>query len=173
MKKNLAVWTLFGLALVINPNLACSSSEDEEEFSYSEQDMKAAVLGDWVGTAELEGESYPVSLTLVQASSGSRTQSISAPVIRPQCAQRSFVKAAGACASLSTMPLGGTIASENPTLNGDVTGDAMAGLNLISVGLHLQIADGHDLTGRVADEALGDGEIYAEGKVGTFTLARP
>jgi hypothetical protein len=43
MSKKWLLLGVFGLALVINPYLACSSNEDA--FSFSESDLKAAVLG--------------------------------------------------------------------------------------------------------------------------------
>jgi hypothetical protein len=171
MTKNLVVWTLFGLALVVNPNLACSSSEDEEEFSYSEQDMKMAALGQWQGEADIAGEAISFTLTLSQASSKSTTQSISAPPIRPQCAQRSFVKPAGACASLSTMPLTGSITSDSPLLAGVVEGEVMAGRTLDSSYLRLQREDGTVLQGSLKQQAVEGGEIVGA-QSGSFALSR-
>jgi len=173
MTKNWLLLGVFGIALVVNPYLACSNSADEEEFTYSEQDMKAVILGDWEGSADLDGESVPFTLTLEQASAKSQTQSSSAPSVKPQCASRSFVKPAAACASLSTMPLVGTITSSNPALNGAVTGELMASRILDNAGLSLQLEDGKTWSGTVKADEVSDGRIYAAEQVGTFSLTRP
>jgi hypothetical protein len=160
-----------GLALVVNPYLACSSSEDD--FTYSEQDMKAAILGEWQGSGELDGEAIAFTLTLEQASAMSKTQSVSAPRIKPQCGSRSFVKPAAACASESVMPLVGTIISVSPTLNGTVTGELSAARNLDSAGLRLQLEDGKTLNATLRGDELRDGYIVASAQVGVFSLSRP
>jgi hypothetical protein len=162
---------VFGVALVINPYLACSSSS-EDEFKYSESEMKSAVLGEWEGTASLNGESVAFSLTLEQASNESKTQS--APRVSPQCGSRSFVKPAAACVSMSEMPLTGTITSENPDLNGAVEGGAHAYLNLDPTDIDLVLESGLTLHGSIKSDALKDGRISTrEGDAGTFSLSRP
>lgn len=172
MKRNLAVWTLFGLAFVVNPAvLACSSSDDEEDFTYGEADMKAAALGDWQGTAEVDGEIVAFTLTLEQASAKSSAQSIAAPPVRPQCGSRSFVKPAAACISISTMPLSGTIASEHSRLNGAVTGELTAYKTLDSASLHIELEDGTRLSGELDEGAIIDGEVVGVEPVGSFTLS--
>lgn len=172
MSKNWLYLGVFGIALVVNPYLACSSSS-EEAFTYSEQDMKAAILGDWQGAADLDGESVPFTLALEQASAKSRTQSISAPGVKPQCGSRSFVKAAAACVSESVMPLVGTVTSSNPSLNGVVTGELSASRILDKAGLRLQLEDGRTLNGSLNGDEIADGRIFASEQVGTFSLARP
>jgi hypothetical protein len=170
MKK----WMLlgvFGLALVVNPYLACSSSE--EDFTYSEQDMKAAILGEWQGTGELDGEAVAFTLTLDQGSATSKTQSLSAPGVKPQCGSRSFVKPAAACVSESVMPLVGTITSSSPTLNGTLTGELVASRILDRAGLRLQLEDGKTLSGSLRDGTLSEGVILAAQQVGSFSLTRP
>lgn len=175
MRKNLALWVLFGLAFVVNPNLGCSSNGEGEDgdFTYSEQDMKAAVLGEWQGTAELDGESVAFTLTLSQASAKSGTQSSSAPPFQPQCGSRSFIKPAAACISVSTMPLVGTIASEHALLNGAIEGESMASRILDPSQLYLELEDGTTLNGSLEDQAVLEGEIRGDEPVGTFTLERP
>ena len=64
MTKKWLLLGVFGLALVVNPYLACSSNETE--YSYSEADMKDAVLGTWQGTAEMDGETVEFSLVLAR-----------------------------------------------------------------------------------------------------------
>lgn len=160
---------VLGLALVINPYLACSS---EDEFNYSESEMKSAVLGEWEGTAELNGESVSFSLTLEQAPSKSKTQS--APRVTPQCGTRSFVKPAAACVSMSEMPLAGSIASANPELDGLVEGYAHAYVNLDPTELDLVLESGLTLHGNIKSGSLKDGSINTrEDNAGTFSLTRP
>lgn len=176
MKKNLAVWTLFGLAFVVNPAvLACSSNDDEEDFTYGEADMKAAALGDWQGTAEVDGESVAFTLSLEQASGKSSTQSISAPGVTPQCGSRSFVKPAAACISTSSMPVVGTLTSDNDELSGPVTGQLTAFRTLESSELEVVLEDGRALSGSLRDQVISEGRIFlpGRGELGTFTLARP
>ena len=171
MTKKWLLFGVFGIALVVNPYLGCSSKEDE--FTYSEADMKAAIAGDWEGTGELDGESVAFTLKLEQASAKSKTQSVSAPTVKPQCGTRSFVKPAAACSSESVMPLVGTITSSSPTLNGTITGELVAYLNLDSAGLRLQLEDGKTLNGTLKGDELNDGNIFASERVGGFSLERP
>ena len=171
MTKKWLYLGVFGVALVVNPYLACSSSE--EDFTYSEQDMKAAILGDWQGVADLDGESATFTLTLEQASASSRTQSVAAPGVKPQCGSRSFVRPAAACISESVMPLVGTITSASPALNGAVTGELSASRILDDAGLRLQLEDGRTLIGTLGDAGVSNGRISAGEQVGAFSLVRP
>jgi hypothetical protein len=177
LKKQLAAWTLAGLAFLVNPHLvACSSAfadGDESDFTYSEADMRAAVLGDWQGTAELEGETATFTLTLRQASASPAGQGLVAPPVRPQCGSRTFVAPAAACASISTMRLTGTITSDHPRLTGSVTGELEAFRTLDSSLLGITLPDTAELRGSLERQAIVDGGIYGETKLGTFTLARP
>jgi len=172
MLKNLVVLGSFGLALLMNPYLACSNSR-ESEFSYSEADMKGAVLGAWQGAADIDGESVEFSLVLEQASAKSKTQTIRAPQAQPQCSSRSFVKPAGACFVTSRMPLSGTLTSVNPALNGVVEGEVWSGIDLDPAQLSLRLEDGTQLDGEVKGQALSDGSISKKEQVGTFSLSRP
>lgn len=172
MTKQWLVLAVFGLGLVINPYLACSNS-NESDFSYSEADMKDAVLGAWQGTADIDGETVEFSLLLEQASAKSKTQSISAPKVQPQCSSRSFVKPAAACVALSQMPVVGTVTSVNPALNGALDGDVTAFKNLDRVELSLRLEDGTQLAGSLERQAVADGRILQPQQVGTFSLARP
>lgn len=162
----------FGVALVVNPYLACSSNEGESDFNYSEDEMKRAVLGTWQGSAVLDGETIPFSLVLEQATSRSKTQGVGAPGVHPQCASRSFVKPAAACASITSMPVIGTLTSVNPELNGAVDGTFMAGRNLGAVNLDLRVDGGAVLTGIVEGDALSDGRLQSD-TAGSFSLQRP
>lgn len=164
--KRWLVLFAFGLALVMNPYLACSSG-GESDFTYSEEDMKNAGLGVWQGSALLDGESVPFSLTLEQA----RAAAVR-PAPQPQCASRSFVKPAGACATLSRMPVIGSLTSEHPSLNGVVDGELFAGRNLSSIQVSLHVEGGAVLSGSLEDDALKEGRVSAQ-LTGTFSLQRP
>jgi len=172
MIKQWLVLALFSVALVASPYLACSHS-DENEFSYSEADMKRAVLGTWQGTADIDGETVEFSLVLEQASGKSRTQSVGAPPTRPQCSSRSFVKPAAACIALSQMPVVGTLTSVNPALNGALDGEATAFKDLDRVELSLRLEDGTQLSGALEKQAISEGLLLKPQPIGTFSLARP
>jgi hypothetical protein len=171
MNKKWLLWGVFGVVLVVNPYLACSSSE--EDFTYSEADMKAAILGDWQGNADLDGESVPFTLSLGQASAKSKTQSVAPPLVKPQCGTRSFVKPAAACSSESVMPLIGTVTSSNPGLNGVVTGELSAYRTLDKAGLRLELEDGRTLNGTLKGDEVTDGSVWDSREIGTFSLERP
>lgn len=169
--KNLLRSGVFGVALLMNPYLGCSH-EGESDFTYSEADMKAALLGTWQGTAVLDGETIPFSLLLEQAAGKSKRQGVAAPSAEPQCGSRSFVKAAAACASLTTMPVVGTVTSVSPELNGAVDGSLVAYRTLDAAELSLRLENGAVLSGRVEDDALVDGHIDARAS-DSFSLQRP
>jgi hypothetical protein len=164
---------VFGVALVINPYLACSSSDDD--FAFSESDLKQAVLGRWQGTGDLDGETVEFSLVLEQASAKSKAQSLSAPKVQPQCGARSFVKPAGACVGSTSMPVSGTLTSMNPALNGVVDGDvSILGRLLTSADLALRLEDGTQLNGAIEEQAISDGLVMkSQRQLGSFSLARP
>lgn len=156
----------FGVALVVNPYLGCSS-QPRSDFTYSEDEMKLAVLGSWVGSARIEGETVPFSLTLEQG-----RQSTKAPGVAPQCASRSFVKPAGACFVLSRMPVVGVLTSEHPGFNGVVDGDFVAYHTLDVVELSLHVETGAVLSGTLEDDAVTSGRV--EGPLqGQFSVQRP
>jgi hypothetical protein len=162
----------FGLALVVNPYLACSSSS-EADFTYSESDFKDAVLGTWQGTAQIDGEAVDFSLVLEQGSLKSGAQSATTPGVAPQCGSRSFVKPAAACASMSEMPVIGTITSVNPALNGAFDGGVHAFRNLYPVHLDLRLEDGTELSGVLDKDGLNDGSLQNGSEIGKFSLTRP
>ncbi|MES1187801.1 MAG: hypothetical protein ABUL60_28540 [Myxococcales bacterium] len=172
MTKKWLIVPVFGLALIANPYLGCSHS-DENGYSYSEADMKRAVLGSWEGNADIDGESVEFSLVLEQASAKSKTQSISAPKAQPQCSSRSFVKPAAACWVTTSMPVSGTITSVNPALNGAVDGVVTAGADLDPAELSLRLEDGTQLSGAFKKQALSDGHVTKPQQIGTFSLSRP
>ena len=96
-------WQLLGfLALALS---ACSH-ESEPDFTYTNGDMNQALLGTWQGTAQLEGESVPFSLSLEQATGKARTET----------------------RSRRALPVVGSLTSENPAFNGAVDGSFTASL---------------------------------------------
>lgn len=171
MAKKWLVLPIFGLVLVANPYLGCSHSN--EEYRYSEAEMKSAVLGSWEGSADIDGESVDFSLVLEQASAKSKAQRLPATGVQPPCTSRSFVKPAAACSITTTMPLSGTITSVNPALNGVVDGEVTAGAELDPAELSLRLEDGTQLRGVFQKQALGDGRVSRPQPVGTFSLSRP
>jgi len=93
------VWLFCGLTFLLNPQLACSDESSEEDFDYTEQEMQAAVLGEWAGVADLQGELHSFTLVLKQASSSSETQGVAAP--KNQAAMRlTVLREASGCLHL-------------------------------------------------------------------------
>jgi hypothetical protein len=160
-----------GLAIVVNPYLACSESS-ESDFTYSEADMKGALLGAWEGTADLDGVTTPFSLSLEQGPDKTNARIVSAPHAQPQSGARSFVKPAAACVAETTMPLVGVLSSENPSLDGPVDGDFVAYRTLDVVELHLAL-EGVVLVGTIKHQALSEGSIESTPQSGSFSLWRP
>lgn len=171
--KSAMAWLFCGLTFLLNPQLACSDGSSSEDFDYTEQEMQAAVLGEWAGVADLQGEQHSFTLVLEQASSSSETQGVAAPKIKPQCGSRSFVKPAAACISTSNMPVVGTLTSDAPQLNGQVTGEIQAHQSLDSIFLNIEVETGALLFGSLAQARVAEGRIDVVEPSGTFTLGRP
>lgn len=176
VKSTLGFWLgvpVFCVALVVNPYLGCSESS-ESDFTYSETDMQRVVLGAWQGTAEVDGVSTPFTLTLEQASSKKKTQSIGAPSAHPQCGSRSFVKPASACIAETVMPVVGSLRAASPELNGLVEGYTVAYRTLDAVELHLDLESGLVLSGRIEKQALSGGALQGAGsKASDVSMTRP
>lgn len=172
MTKKLLAAGALSLGFLANPYLACSES-GQSDFTYSEADMKQAVLGTWQGSAELDGESTPFSLSLEQAASKSKAARAAAPRVEPECGSRSFVRPAAACLAETRMPLVGALSSESPALNGAVDGYVVAYRTLDSVQLELRLDSGVVLSGQLEAQALSEGSLKNAGQAGSFTLARP
>jgi hypothetical protein len=132
------------LALLVTPYLACSSSSDTAPASESAEAQQARLLGTWQGTAELDGETIPFSLTLDRQA-------------RQISAERVAVV--------------GAITSENPNFDGVVDGNV--GSSDKGVTLSLRLSDGKVLLGTLEGEAIGDGRILRAAQSGTFGLTRP
>jgi hypothetical protein len=135
-----------GLALVVTPYLACSSSESENVASFSEADADAKLLGTWQGTAEIEGESIPFSLMLERAPWQRLTP--------------------------GHLAVAGTLTSEHPALNGTVDG-AFDSHGDHAALLALRLDNGKTLHGTLEGDALSDGRIDNTAHAGTFGLTRP
>jgi hypothetical protein len=148
MTKKWLLLGLFGLGLVVTPYLACSSSSQAESVeTYSEADVKAALLGTWQGTAELDGESFAFSLTLERT-----------PWQRPAHANLVVV---------------GTLTSENPAFNGSLDGSFDYPHGFSKAALALRLDNGKTLRGTLEGDTLSDGRVDSAAQVGTFGLTRP
>jgi len=136
-----------GLLLLAFCPLACGSSKHTPP-SYSEGEVKAALLGTWQGSAELEGEVVPFSLSLERGATR-------APL--PD----------------GVIAVAGTLVSENPALNGAVDGRADASEALSSASLAIRVETGGTLLGSFDGDSLTDGRIQSREQSGTFSLGRP
>lgn len=98
------VWGVcFFVALLVNPNLGCGSSESQPQpaWLYDESEMEHAVIGTYQGTAQIDGSVGDITVTLTRPTT---TGGPTPASLRLQCGSRMFwVKPAGACASLSIM----------------------------------------------------------------------
>ena len=114
MKRLILGASLCLLALVINPTVGCSSSEDE--FRFSEADMRTAVAGKYTGS--ISGTSEMATLTLTEGTNAasSSPQSLGARQLQ-QCSRSfSFVKPAAACIPTTTMAVSGQVSSSNGSI---------------------------------------------------------
>jgi hypothetical protein len=144
LTRNQLLFGAVGLALLVTPYLACSSSSDSAPTSESAEAQQARLLGTWQGTAELDGETIPFSLTLDRQTRQLSTERVAVL---------------------------GTIASENPNFDGAVDGNV--GSSDKGVTLSLRLADGKVLLGTLEGEAISDGRIVSAAQFGTFGLTRP
>jgi hypothetical protein len=134
------------LALLIAPYLACSSHEGPGDPGRSDADMRAAVIGTWQGSAEIDGETVPFSLGL-------------------QPAQRRP-------AAVHGVSVVGTLTSENPDLNGALDGVVTAEIDDEGLDVALRLEDGKIFSGRVERSAITDGHINDKAPVGSFSMSR-
>jgi len=136
MLKKFAWTGVFVTALVVNPNLACSSDPDadsDSDFDYGEAEMEQGVVGTYSGTAEGSDEAITLVVRRAPASRGSS----GAASLRPQCGSRSFVAPAGACISMSAMAVEGELTSSAGTFDATLTGTFLAYRTLDSANLSL------------------------------------
>jgi hypothetical protein len=134
---------LFVVAFFLNPALACSGS-GEEEPSFGETEMRAAVAGTYVGVLKATGESVTVVLDEAVGTSSSATQSTR----RVQCSSRSFIRPAAACADMTSMGLSGTLMSSEGQIPETTLGGMFRvyGLALEYGQLDITTAEGGKLT---------------------------
>jgi hypothetical protein len=112
----------FLAALVLNPNVGCSSTDPgESPWTYTESQMQEAVVGTYEGAADVDGapETVTVTITRPTRAGGSTPSSL-----RLQCGSRNFlVKPADACISVSNMPVVATsVSAGNAVPSGQFTG---------------------------------------------------
>jgi hypothetical protein len=150
----------FVVSLVVNPTAGCSSNETSSQWQYDESEMEHAVVGTYSGTVTLDGSTEPVTLIISRppAPSGATPARF-----EPQCGSRTFfVKPAGACVSMSTMPLQGELSSTGPLIaSGHLTGQFIAF---------------YALTGQLALSDAGGARLsasYADGHFSEWTYSAP
>jgi hypothetical protein len=144
--RNQLLLGALGLALLVTPYLACSSSEHGTDSATSTDDLQTKLLGTWQGTAEIDNETIPFSLSLEQR---------------------------GATSTTERLAVVGSLTSENPSFDGAV--DGYFGIDTANhrVTLSLRLDDGKTLLGTLEGEALSDGRIVNMARTGTFGLGRP
>jgi hypothetical protein len=135
-----------GLALVVTPYLACSSSDKGSDSAESADELKSKLVGTWQGSAELDGETFPFSLSIEQRRATSTTERLGVV---------------------------GTLTSENPSFDGAV--DGYFGIDSANhkVTMSMRLDDGKILLGTLEGETLSDGRIENVARTGTFGLSRP
>jgi hypothetical protein len=138
-------WCLLAAAF-----LGACSHENEPDFTYTTGEMNEALLGLWQGTAQVDGETVPFSLSLEEATGKAKTET----------------------RSRRALPVIGALTSENPAFNGVVDGAFTAFRTLDSVRFELHVDGGVVLYGNVDDQSLNDGHIGGR-PADTFSLARP
>lgn len=145
--------------------LACSGRRDP---AADAERARASLLGTWQGTAEIAGESLPISLVLEPAPArrGVGTDSRAPSGARP---------AAGAMVAPGEVAVIGSLTSENPELNGSLDGSLDVGDGLASVRVSLRVDAGITLNGFLQTDALNDGRVEGgdADHSGTFSLFRP
>lgn len=142
LSRNQLLLGALGGALLVTPYLACSSDSASE--AGGEADLASLALGTWQGTAELDGETIPFSLTLER-----QAQQLTA----------------------ERLAVAGSITSEHPFFDGAV--DGSIGISLQRATLSLRLDDGKVLLGSFDGEGLRHGDIVAVADAGTFGLSRP
>ena len=142
LSRNQLLFGALGLALLVTPYLACSSGTEAAPADVGE--LQAKLLGTWQGTAELDGETIPFSLTLEHAPTKDAPERLA---------------------------VAGSLTSENPTFDGAV--DGHVGFAKQRPTLSLRLDDGKILLGTLEGEALRDGHIDNVAHTGSFGLTRP
>jgi hypothetical protein len=144
--RNQLLLGALGLALLVMPYLACSSSEHSSDSATATEELQSKLVGTWQGSAEIDNEAIPFSLSL-----------------EPR----------GATSAAERLSVVGSLTSENPSFDGAV--DGYFGIDPANhrITLSLRLDDGKTLLGTVEGEALSDGRIVNVARPGTFGLSRP
>jgi hypothetical protein len=130
MKGRLIALTFALGAFILNPMIACESSEDKD-FTFGETEMRAVVTGTYSGVVTNTGEAISLTVDEAAATGTSTVQGL----YRLQCESRSFVRPAAACIVETTMSLQGDVSSENDAIaNGKLTGVFVVGGSDLSNG---------------------------------------
>ncbi len=158
-------------ALLLN---ACNGDEDEADFDYGRDEMKAAIEGTWEGTTQESSTAAsvtPVTLRLVYG----------APDTRPLCGNRVLANGEAQlvgprCADMSSMNVTGTWSPTSAPAGDLAVRGTFAVYSLRFDGhgeLHADLADQKKLMARLSDGTLEGSLQGADGAViAGFTLRR-
>ncbi|HVY27381.1 MAG TPA: hypothetical protein VHB79_12575 [Polyangiaceae bacterium] len=146
LSRNQLLLGALGLALLVTPYLACSSSDKVSDSAETPDELRSKLVGTWQGSAEIDSETIPFSLSL-----------------EPR----------GATSTAERLGVVGSLTSENPYFDGAV--DGYFGIDVANhrVTLSLRLDDGKTLLGTLEGETLSDGRIENVAHAGTFGLSRP
>lgn len=149
MKFRLIALTFALGAFILNPMVACQSSEDED-FTFGETEMRAIVTGTYSGVVTNTGEAVTITLDEAAATGTTATQGL----YRLQCESRSFIRPAAACAVETRMSLQGEVASEYDAIaNGKLAGTFIVGGTKLSNGyVELSLESGGTIRASYDDE---------------------
>jgi hypothetical protein len=170
MKKPIASIAFALAALILNPMVACqdSSSSGEDQYNFSESEMRSTVAGTYSGTVQTTGESVVVIVTQTPAPGTSTTQAARSP----QCGTRSFVQPAAACVVSTTMAITAHVSSPNASLGEtDLKGSFdVYGAELTYGTLALNVTSGGRLSATYDDSTKGFGDWTFTDATGTLLL---
>jgi hypothetical protein len=140
--------------------LGCSSSSEDEEFTYGRADVEAALVGKWTGSFA-SGRTGTIELNLALAAPGAQTK----------CANRTLSLK---CMTESTAALTGTLTTSDGQLQTvPVTGTIMIGGTTFNNGyVSISTSAGVNLNAMYEAGTLKNGTLSASGATSTFTLTR-
>jgi len=173
-------------ALLLNPALACSGSEDpaEPDWEYGAADMLAVSAGTYAGTIHFSEGDAPFTLELGQAPPrGINPATAGAAHLRPQCGsysrELSLVKPAGACMVtwVSNLELTGNLSSEGTPAWSDLAVEAMftvEGERLEYGWLAVHVSETETLQLELQEGRFGGGSFTGPGgPVGVTVVSSP
>jgi hypothetical protein len=168
---------LLGLAaFMLNPAFACAPNSNDE-FQYGASELRAAVEGTWQVTLNPNGQ--PTSMVTIRIEQGTGQPSAlhggtGVRLVRAAaaCGTRTLVRPAGACVSITVMPLGGSVQGGDETLRAamvsgqfEVPGIAFSeGWIELEIGPH-RLRGTLSPTGVASDVTLWDATGAANGSV--------